>query len=69
MAENTKDADAIAESIRREADIKENEVLVIHVSERGAGKGEIIAGDLQKAREAARSIDNRTTKSRSSSPS
>lgn len=57
MAQNTRDADAIAESIRREADIKENEVLVIHVSERGAGKGEITAADLDKAREAARSID------------
>jgi type III restriction enzyme len=57
MAENTKDADTIAESIRREADIKENEVLLIHVSERGAGKGEITTSDLPKAREAARSVD------------
>jgi type III restriction enzyme len=57
MAQNTKDADAIAESIRREADIKDNEVLVIHVAERGAGKGEITAGDLKEAREAARSVD------------
>ena len=57
MAQNTKDADAIAESIRREADIKEHEVLVIHVAERGAGKGEIMVGDLEKARKAARSID------------
>lgn len=57
MAQNTKDADAIAESIGREADIKENEVLVIHVSERGSGKGEVAAADLDKARQAARSID------------
>jgi type III restriction enzyme len=57
MAENTKDADAIADSIRREADIKEHEVLLIHVSERGAGKGEITTSDLPKAREAARSVD------------
>jgi len=62
MAESTKDADAIAESIRREADIKENEVLVIHVSERGADKGEIKAADLEKAREAVRSIDNAQNK-------
>ena len=41
----------------READLKEHEVLVIHVSERGAGKGEITSGDLPKAREAARSVD------------
>jgi type III restriction enzyme len=57
MAQDTRDADAIAESIRREADIDDNEVLVIHVSERGKGKGEIANVDLDKAREAARSID------------
>jgi len=62
MAQNTKDADAIAESIRREADIKDNEVLVIHVSERGAGKGEITASDLEKARGAARSVDRSDNK-------
>ena len=62
MAESTKDADAIAESIRREADIKENEVLVIHVSERGAAKGEIKGDDLDKAREAVRTIDNSKNK-------
>lgn len=62
MAQNTKDADAIAESIRREADIKKDEVLVIHVAERGAGKGEIVAGDLDKAREAARSVDKSDNK-------
>jgi type III restriction enzyme len=62
MAQNTKDADAIAESIRREADINKDEVLVIHVSERGAGKGEIMAGDLDKAREAARSVDKSDNK-------
>ena len=62
MAENTKDADAIAESIRRETDIKPHEVLVIHVSERGAGKGEITAADLEKAREAARSVEQRENK-------
>jgi type III restriction enzyme len=57
MAESTRDADAIAESIRRESDIKDEEVLVIHVKERGSGKGEIAELDLAKAREAARSID------------
>ena len=57
MAEDTRDADAIAESIRREPDIKDDEVLVIHVKERGKGKGEIAELDLVKAREAARSID------------
>ena len=57
MAQSVKDADAIAESIRREADIKDDEVLVIHVSERGAGKGNITKADEDKAREAARSID------------
>jgi type III restriction enzyme len=62
MAEDTKDADAIAESIRREADIKENEVLLIHVAERGAGKGEITSSDLPKAREAAHSVDKPNNK-------
>jgi type III restriction enzyme len=62
MAENTKDADAIAESIRREADIKDEEVLLIHVAERGAGKGDITIGDLPKAREAARSVDSPNNK-------
>jgi type III restriction enzyme len=57
MAEDTRDADAIAESIRREPDIKDEEVLVIHVKERGNGKGDIAEMDLAKAREAARSID------------
>jgi type III restriction enzyme len=57
MAEDTKDADTIAEAIRREADINEEEVLVIHVSERGKNKGDISEKDLEKAREAARSID------------
>jgi hypothetical protein len=41
MAQDTRDADAIGESIRREPDIKDGEVLVIHVKERGKGKGEI----------------------------
>lgn len=62
MAEDTRDADAIAESIRREADIKDEEVLVIHVKERGKGKGEITELDLSKAREAARSIDRPSNK-------
>lgn len=62
MAENTRDADVIAESIRREADIANHEVLLIHVAERGAGKGEITKGDLDMARVAARSIDLRTNK-------
>jgi type III restriction enzyme len=62
MAQDTKDADSIAESIRRESDIKEDEVLLIHVSERGAGKGEITAGDLDRAREAARSVDRSDNK-------
>ena len=57
MAEDTRDADAIAESIRREPDIKNEEVLVIHVKERGKGKGDIAEMDLANAREAARSID------------
>ena len=57
MAEDTYDADIIAESIRRESDIKDDEVLVIHVKEKGKSKGEITELDLGKAREAARSID------------
>ena len=57
MAQSTKDADSIAEAICRQPDIKESEVLVIHVSERGSTKGEIKKADLEKARAAARSID------------
>ena len=62
MAENTTDADEIAELIRREADIKEEEVLVIHVAEAGKNKGEIKETDLEKAREAARTIDSPNNK-------
>jgi type III restriction enzyme len=58
MAEDTKDAEDIARSIRLEADIDEDEVLVIHTDK----KGEITKGDLDKAREAARTIDDPKSK-------
>jgi type III restriction enzyme len=62
QAEHTRDADAIAEYFRREPDVKDEEVLVIHVKERGSGRGEITELDLVKARVAARSIDLPTNK-------
>ncbi|RMG23053.1 MAG: hypothetical protein D6724_09180 [Armatimonadetes bacterium] len=57
MAEDTRDADAIAERLEREADLK-GRVLTIHVNRSGKNKGEISKADLDKAREAAREIDS-----------
>ena len=61
MAENTKDADDIAEYIRSFEDFKgENRVLLIHTDK----TGEISKKDLELARVAARSIDSRDNKIR-----
>lgn len=57
MAEDTRDADSIAERMERESDLK-GRVLTIHVNRRGKNKGEISKADLDKAREAAREIDS-----------
>jgi len=55
MAENTKDADSIAERLRREKEFKDKDrVLVIHTK----GNGDITQKDLDIAREAARSVDS-----------
>lgn len=55
MAEETKDADSIAERLRREKEFKdEDRVLVIHTK----GDGEITQKDLEEAREAARAVDS-----------
>ncbi|OGG45155.1 MAG: hypothetical protein A3F84_11875 [Candidatus Handelsmanbacteria bacterium RIFCSPLOWO2_12_FULL_64_10] len=54
MAEDTKDADSIAERLRREKEFKtEGRVLVIHTK----GNGEITQKDLEAARAAAREVD------------
>lgn len=58
MAENTTDAEDIARAIRLETDIDDNEVLVIHTDK----KGEITKADLDKARAAARKIDDPKSK-------
>ena len=57
MAEDTRDADSIAERLERESDLK-GRVLTIHVNRAGKNKGEISKADLDKAREAAREIDS-----------
>src|SRR5690606_3081471 len=54
MAESTKDADSIAERLRREPEFKGNgRVLVIHTDK----AGEITKKDLDLARQAAREVD------------
>lgn len=54
MAESTKDADSIAERLRREREFKdENRVLLIHTDK----AGEITKKDLDIARQAAREVD------------
>jgi len=59
MAEDTKDAESIAQAIRAEPEIDDDsEVLVIHTDK----KGEITKTDLDKAREAARTLDEATSK-------
>ena len=57
MAEDTRDADAIADRLERELDLK-GRVLTIHVNRSGKNKGEISKADLDKARLAARDIDS-----------
>lgn len=55
MAEDTKDADSIAERLRRENEFKDKDrVLVIHTK----GNGEITQKDLEAARAAARDVDS-----------
>jgi type III restriction enzyme len=54
MAESTKDADSIAERLRREPEFKgKDRVLVIHTDK----AGEITKKDLDTARQAAREVD------------
>lgn len=54
MAENTKDADDIFDDLKKRAEFKGNDqVLLIHTDK----TGEVKEKDLNKAREAARSID------------
>ncbi len=54
MAESTKDADSIAERLRREPEFKgKDRVLVIHTDK----AGEITKKDLDAARQAAREVD------------
>ncbi|MFH1824958.1 MAG: DEAD/DEAH box helicase family protein [Candidatus Firestonebacteria bacterium] len=54
MAENTKDADDIYESLKKKDEFRgKDDVLLIHTDKRG----DIKKDDLEKAREAARSID------------
>lgn len=61
MAEDTKDADSIAERLRREKEFKgEERVLVIHTK----GNGEITQKDLDQARQAAREVDSGKSKIR-----
>lgn len=61
MAENTKDADDIYNALKSKAEFKgEGQLLLIHTDK----KGEIQKRDLEKAREAARSIDLPTNKIR-----
>lgn len=57
MAEDTRDADSIAERLERESDLK-GRVLTIHVNRGGKNKGEISKADLDEARKAAREIDS-----------
>lgn len=61
MAESTKDADSIAERLRREPEFKDKDrVLVIHTDK----AGEISKKDLDAAREAARNVDGGKSKIR-----
>jgi type III restriction enzyme len=61
MAENTKDADAIAERLQREPDLcGAGHVLLIHTDK----TGEITAKELDKARELARTVDSGKAKAR-----
>lgn len=61
MAENTKDADSIAERLRREPEFNEKgRVLLIHTKK----NGEITEKDLEEAREAARNVDKGTSRIR-----
>jgi len=61
MAEDTKDADSIAERLRREKEFKDKDrVLVIHTK----GNGEITQKDLEAARKAAREVDSGTSRIR-----
>jgi type III restriction enzyme len=55
MAEDTKDADSIADRLRREKELEDKDrVLVIHTK----GNGEITQKDLEAARQAAREVDS-----------
>ncbi len=55
MAEDIKDADSIADRLRREKEFKDKDrILVIHTK----GNGEITQKDLDAAREAARAVDS-----------
>jgi type III restriction enzyme len=58
MAEKNAFADEIAEIIKKEPDIKPDEVLLIHTDT----TGEINKGDLESLRESARSIDGKDNK-------
>lgn len=61
MAESTKDADSIAERLRREPEFKgKDRVLVIHTDK----AGEITKKDLDDARQAAREVDQGHSKIR-----
>ncbi|OGW33249.1 MAG: hypothetical protein A2X58_10935 [Nitrospirae bacterium GWC2_56_14] len=61
MAEDTKDADSIAERLRREPEFKDKDrVLLIHTKK----NGEITEKDLAVAREAARTVDKGTSRTR-----
>lgn len=61
MAENTKDADSIAERLRREPEFKvKDRVLLIHTKK----NGEITEKDLAEAREASRNVDKGTSRIR-----
>ncbi len=61
MAENTKDADSIAERLQREPDLSgEGHVLLIHTDK----TGEITEKDLDKARDLARTVDSGKSKVR-----
>ena len=61
MAENTRDADDIYESLKLKAEFKgDGRLLLIHTDK----KGKIQKRDLEKAREAARSIDKPANKIR-----
>lgn len=61
MAEDTKDADSIAERLRREPEFKpDGRLLVIHTKR----NGEITQTDLEVAREQAKSVDRGTSKVR-----